>query len=109
MPTPQYVRLDEWEFQERYQALLDDNGGYRQLHPAIESERRKLLAAQSEHRVWTILDTDGFVSISSGWHVVNRIAHIITERPFDPRQEIEVYDPEELLEWEQRVKTESAD
>lgn len=104
MATPEYVRLDEWEFQERYRPLLDENGGYRQLHPAIESERLELAEAQPEHRVWTILDTDGFVSISAGWNVVNRLAHIISEIPFDPMQTIEVFDPADLHEWEARLR-----
>lgn len=109
MPTSDYVQLDEWEFQERYQPILDETGGYRQLHPVIESERLELVAAQAEHRVWTIVDADGFVMISAGWHIVNRLAHIITARPFDPRQAVDVVDPDELLRWEQQREPESAE
>lgn len=108
MQMPEYVRLDEWEFRERYKPILDETGGYRQLHPIIESERLELALAQAEHRVWTIVDADGFVMISAGWHIVNRLAHIITVRPFEPRKAVDVFDPEELIEWEQQREIESA-
>lgn len=100
---PHYRRLDDEEFLAEFRPEFDAHGGYRQLHPAVPHERETLLFAHAERRVWTLLDVDGFVMLSSGWHVVNRLAHVVTQLPYEPDQVIEVYGAEDLAEWEARV------
>lgn len=40
--------------------------------------------------VWTLIDTDGKLSIAQGYHVVNRMGYYITEVAFDPTNEVHV-------------------
>lgn len=35
------------------------------------------------HFIWTIIDTDNGLSITSGYHYVNRLGYLITELPAD--------------------------
>lgn len=35
--------------------------------------------------VWTLLDCDGDLYISAGWHHVNRLGYYITEKPWEDR------------------------
>ena len=37
-------------------------------------------------RIWTILDCDGKLYISPGWHYVNRLEYLITEIPYKEGQ-----------------------
>lgn len=50
-------------------------------------------------RVWTILDGEGELFYSSGYHIVNRLGYLITEKPFPKNQDIlvecEKFEPEE--------------
>jgi hypothetical protein len=34
------------------------------------------------NRVWTILEADGKLFYSAGYHIVNRLGYLITERPY---------------------------
>ncbi len=35
-------------------------------------------------RVWTVVDADGKWYIAQGYHYVNRVGYLITEKPFNP-------------------------
>lgn len=37
----------------------------------------------NKNTVWTILDCDGELYISAGYHIVNRIGYLITEIPWE--------------------------
>jgi sulfatase maturation enzyme AslB (radical SAM superfamily) len=50
-------------------------------------------------KVWTVVDNDGLMSITDGYHIVNRMGYIITEVPFVHMTE--VIDPEDIEHWEQ--------
>ena len=43
-------------------------------------------------RVWTLLDCDGKLVVSSGWHYVNRMGYYITEGVVPDMVSIEVED-----------------
>lgn len=34
--------------------------------------------------IWTVIDHEGEVYITEGYHFVNRIGHIVTEKPYIP-------------------------
>jgi len=55
------------------------------------SEERlvKDVANIAQSRVWTLLETDGVLTISSGYHHVNRQGYFITEKPCPEGFEIE--------------------
>jgi hypothetical protein len=50
-----------------------------------ELEHVRFLAhnPKTAKRVWTILETDGKISYAAGYHFVNRIGYLITEKPFE--------------------------
>ncbi|HEY4755785.1 MAG TPA: hypothetical protein VIH28_07010 [Ignavibacteriaceae bacterium] len=55
-----------------------------------EEEAYILKMAQDEKtkkRVWTILDVDGKLIISAGFHYVNRFGYIITEKEWETGEE----------------------
>jgi hypothetical protein len=39
--------------------------------------------ADTENRLWTVLDCNGKLYISAGRHFVNRMHYVITEEPYD--------------------------
>lgn len=45
-------------------------------------------------KVWTVLDCDGSLIASSGYHHVNRVGYIITELPVPADEFIETEDPD---------------
>lgn len=42
--------------------------------------------------VWTIINCDGFESIESGYHFINRMGYYVTEIPRKENEEISVYE-----------------
>lgn len=46
-----------------------------------ELEYVKAALAATPDKVWTVLDCDGSLIVSSGYHHVNRVGYIITEVP----------------------------
>lgn len=45
---------------------------------------------QPRDHIWTILDVDGELMIANGYHFVNRLGYILTERPWPEHCLIEV-------------------
>lgn len=68
-------------------ALYDTNGP---SYAAIEAQLKT-----GEAHVWTLLDCDGKLVISNGWHYVNRMGYFITKQPAAPGVEYEVSDPDD--------------
>lgn len=99
-----YTRIDEIAFETRYRPLCDEDGAWRDFDWTMESDRAAIAQATDERRIWTTLDVDGFVILSAGWHFVNRLGYVITEVPVADDLEVEVFDPEELEEWQERVQ-----
>lgn len=52
--------------------------------------------SQPKNQVWTVLDVDGDLIISDGFHFVNRMGYIITEVPYTNDEPLDVYDDEDL-------------
>ena len=97
-----YVRLDEPVFEASFRPLRDAGGGWREFDWTIPSDLRTIREATAEHRIWTIVDVDGFVLLTAGWHFVNRLGYVVTDGPFPAGAEIDVYDEEEYEEWQER-------
>lgn len=41
---------------------------------------------------------------SSGWHFVNRLGYVITAEPVPLDTDVEVYDPDDLADWNERLQ-----
>lgn len=59
-----------------------------------ELEYVKMVDAETLNKVWTILDCDGALIVSSGYQHVNRVGYLITEVPYPEGETIEVIDEE---------------
>lgn len=55
--------------------------------------------------VWTVIDCDGELVISNGWHFVNRMGYIITEVAFGEDELIEVIDDDVILPYSIDIST----
>lgn len=53
-----------------------------------------LYLQQYPDRVWTLLITDGDITITNGFHYVNRIGYLLTEEPCPADTFIEAVDPD---------------
>ncbi len=77
-PAPDnYLTDDQWT--EEFKPLMDEHGTLVELdsgHPEWEA----LLAS---NRIWTMLDCDGDLFISPGYHYVNRISYHTTLNPWN--------------------------
>lgn len=43
-------------------------------------------------KIWTLVDCDGELILTNGWHFVNRMGYVLTENAFNPDDEIQVED-----------------
>jgi hypothetical protein len=74
--------LEEWE--NLYKPIME-NDSYKDFHPAIldkQKDKDELYKAVAEKRVWTLIDGDESLWISTGLHWVNRVDVYITEKPY---------------------------
>jgi hypothetical protein len=97
------IRIDEFDFERAYRPLRAQDGAWRSFDWTVPEEWDAVSQAARDGRVWTIVDSDGFVSTTSGLHFVNRLGYVITEVATPPDMIVDVYDAEELAEWEARV------
>lgn len=86
-------RITEEEFEEQYKPqdnhiVGPENASFNgklfetygeELHYVLSLANNKGTA----NRVWTIIEGDEGMCYAAGYHLVNRIGYIITERPFD--------------------------
>ncbi|MCA3000347.1 MAG: hypothetical protein ING75_17300 [Rhodocyclaceae bacterium] len=90
-----------WEdWIEKYKPItnpLDDNAswdgfGFETYGPEIDYVREFGKKPGGELKAWTVVDVDGKLIVSSGFHFVNRLNYILTEVPFAEAEDIDVYD-----------------
>jgi hypothetical protein len=76
-----------WEHYNPQTNHLDNNAGFDGcMFETYGNELEFVLAiANSDEakRVWTILEADGKLFYSAGYHIVNRLGYIITARPYE--------------------------
>ncbi len=61
------------------------------------------VSAAEPARVWTLVESDGLMSVTSGCHFVNRVGYFITTKAWehDTPIDIDLFDEEELAELEE--------
>jgi hypothetical protein len=82
------MTFDEWV--EKYKPVLDAEGSPRAFDTTGPDYDEVI--PYPANQVWTRVDCDGSMPITSGWHFVNRDAYFLTEVPFEDGIEIEVTD-----------------
>jgi len=60
--------------------------------PEIDYVREFGKKPGGELKIWTVIDVDSKIIVSSGFHFVNRLNYILTGVPFDETEDIDVYD-----------------
>jgi hypothetical protein len=76
-----------YRFDRHFNVVLNQDGdAIEARYPAGEE-----LDPNTLHHVWTVLDCDGKLCISPGYHWVNRVSHIMTKEQWT--------DEDELKEW----------
>jgi hypothetical protein len=88
-PKPVHIDLTEDEFCEQYEPEECPDGSlYVQRHYDDPKDRKELLKAQNEHRIWTVVECDGEWSACNWPAYVNRLYYIITTKPYNPNHVI---------------------
>lgn len=62
----------------------------------LELEHVREVLAENPNKVWTVLDCDGSLVLSSGYHHVNRMGYIITETPVEEGVVVTVEDDDDF-------------
>jgi len=92
------MTFDEWA--EKYKPILDDDGCPRAFDTTGPDYDE--VVPYPANQIWTRIDCDGCMPITNRWHYVNRDSYFITEVPFEGDIVIEVTDPFELTEEEEK-------
>lgn len=83
---------------------FENEQGQSTLHETSGADLAEVqrVAATEPARVWTLVDSDGDMSVTSGCHFVNRVGYFITTKPWEHDQpiDIDLFDEEELAEIE---------
>lgn len=93
-----HITLTEDEFYEKFNMVknhLDNNASFDGC--AFETFGEELqyiqkFAGENPYRIWTVLDCDGKLYYSTGYHFVNRLNYIITEEEFDCQIDVQLED-----------------
>jgi hypothetical protein len=90
------------EFVERYKPKknhLDEDASYDGYLFETYGEEIDFVKQQPSENIWTLLDCDGKLILSSGWHYVNRMGYVVTEIPVGKDVEfIEVIDDDDDID-----------
>lgn len=91
------MNVDQWEDVYSPRDTGDDSGSWDgKLFETYGTDALIVadMAKYDHRRVWTLVENDGKMSILSGFHLVNRIGHFITDTPHtgDDMLEIPVTD-----------------
>lgn len=88
--------LTEDNFSELYNPIknhLDSNAGWDgTLFETYGAELEHVLSFANcfdkQKRVWTLVESDGNMSVSAGYHMINRMGYFITEKPWETGSEL---------------------
>lgn len=92
------VPLDEDRFWDHFRPIknhLDGNASWNGCMFETYGEELSYVHsvnAESPRRVWTILECDESLVVASGYHFVNRIGYLITEKPAEEGVDYEIVD-----------------
>lgn len=91
-----FVTITEDQFYEKFNMVtnhIDDNASFDGCMFETYGEELEYIqnfAKENPKKIWTILDCDGKMYYSSGYHYVNRLGYFITEEAVEDGCEIEV-------------------
>lgn len=93
----------EWhEFIEKFQPMqnqVNDNAPFDgTMYETFGEELEYIKNYQLPECIWTILDCDGALIVSNGFHFVNRFGYIITQVPAESGLDYTIYDEEDMQE-----------
>lgn len=98
MTTPTHKSISEDDFYATYKPVKNPfeadaawNGAMLETY-GRELEHVENVLKTAPGTVWTVLDVDGSLIASSGFHHVNRIGYIITEVPVAAGESVETID-----------------
>lgn len=80
----QPTSLTDDEFIEKYRPLLDSDNAL------VEISDSELTHYDANNRLWTMMDVDGALILSSGLHHVNRMFYVATALAYEDGEHIEV-------------------
>jgi hypothetical protein len=75
-------------FEKRYQPSIKEDGTI--LFETYGHDLEEVINTNYDH-IWTLLDCDGKLRISAGYHLVNRMNYIITQKPWKNKEECYSY------------------
>ena len=86
------MTITEDQFYEEYKPIknhLDDNASFDGCMFETYGEEVQYVfeLAKKENRVWTIIEGDDGMCFSAGFHYVNRLGFLITEKPYDSEED----------------------
>lgn len=87
MTTPRHVDMAEDDFLARFEPIPNHLNADRGFDGCLFETFGEDLAfvratvASEPQRVWTLVESDGVMSIESGYHHVNRLGYLVTRHP----------------------------
>lgn len=86
-----FEQIGEDEFVETYKPIDASSQGDQIVQTPEEAQALVKAKGLSDSNVWTIVDADGNLYASPGYHVVNRIGYVVTEKPWETGNEEAVW------------------
>jgi hypothetical protein len=77
--------LTEDQFDERFGHVPGEDGSY---YTDLFADNEIIQKAHKERRLWTVVEEDDVQTIIPGFRWVNRMAYLITERPYEPGEDV---------------------
>lgn len=77
-------QLESWE--EKYKPIknhIDNDGFWENDKFETYGEELDFVRSQDPKCIWTLVDGEGGLYITNGYHLVNRINYFVTELPFE--------------------------
>lgn len=85
------IDYEEWfDLYKPVQNPIDNNASFDGCLFETSGAEHKYIVDADQLRVWTLLDNDGVLTVSNGYHRVNRMGYFVTEVPYMDGQLIDV-------------------
>lgn len=87
------TQIKEDVFWDEYKPItnhLDDNASWNGCMFETYGNEEEFISQQAEKnpkKVWTIVDADGELIIVAGWHFVNRMGYLVTEKEWESEED----------------------
>jgi len=75
-------------FEKKYKPEIKEDGSI--LFETYGYDLEQVIDTKYNH-IWTLLDCDGKLVITAGYHIVNRMNYIITTKPWNSNKECYIY------------------